>query len=406
MKIGFLVNNFPSVSETFIMNDAIELEGRGHSVKIISRNAGEKVPHSKLDKTDLVQDATYMDLPHDLHERVLRSYKPFLSLLSNPEDLAESLKFWKYGKECLSLKLLYFASATKDEEFDVMHAHFGPNGNLAATAKEAGIIDCPVITSFYGIDASKTLKNKPGYFDKAFEGSDKVLALTNNMAEDLIEAGCPREKVETIYMGIPVDEFEYKPREKKEDEPFKLLTIARFTEKKGIRYGLEAVAKLEDEYDIQYDIIGDGPLRAEIEKKIEEENLEDTVNLHGYVDYSELEDWMHKSHILLAPSVTAEDGDKEGAPMVIIEAQATGMPVISTYHSGIPEIVEEGESAFLAKERDSGDLAQKLEYIFENIENWQDIARRGREIIDEKHDIGFRTNKLQRLYGDLNHTQK
>jgi colanic acid/amylovoran biosynthesis glycosyltransferase len=403
MKIGFLVNNFPSVSETFIMNDAIELEGRDHHVKLISRNAGEKVPHSKLDKTDLVQDATYMDLPHDLRERVLHAYRPFISLLSNPEDLVESLKFWKYGKECLSLKLLYFASATKDEDFDVMHAHFGPNGNLAATAKEAGIIDCPVITSFYGIDASKTLKNKPGYFDKAFEGSDKVLALTQNMAEDLVESGCPREKVETIYMGIPVDEFEYKPREKKEDEPFKLLTIARFTEKKGIRYGLEAVSQLKDEYDIQYDIIGDGPLRAEIEQKIQEEDLDDIVNLHGYVDYSELENWMHKSHILLAPSVTAEDGDKEGAPMVIIEAQATGMPIVSTYHSGIPEIVEEGESAFLAEERNSDKLVEKLEDVLENVENWQDIGSRGRDIVEEQYNIDVRTNKLQKLYsGGLN----
>jgi colanic acid/amylovoran biosynthesis glycosyltransferase len=155
------------------------------------------------------------------------------------------------------------------------------------------------------------------------------------------------------------------------------------------------------ENDIQYTIIGDGERRELIETTIAEHGLEDIVELRGWQPQSVVADEMADAHLFILPSVTAENGDKEGTPTVLLEAQSMGLPVVSTYHAGIPEIVEDGETGLLVPERDSEALADALETLISNPERWPEMGKRGREHIERNHSIEAVTDDLLKLYRSL-----
>jgi colanic acid/amylovoran biosynthesis glycosyltransferase len=280
---------------------------------------------------------------------------------------------------------------------DVVHAHFGPNGETAQALSEAGQIDEKIVTSFYGKDASQDLDNNPDAFKRVFENGGVLTVLSKDMRKRVEKLGCNPEKIFEVPTGLEMSEYPYEERSKRAEEDYKLLTVARFTEKKGIIYGLEAVSELKEEYDITYNIIGDGERRDEIERKIEEEDIQEEVNLLGYKEHSKVKDYLYDSHILLAPSVNASDGDKEGLPVTILEAQATGMPVLSTYHAGIPEAVEDGETGILVPEKSAKDIEKGLESLFTE-GNWSEMGKKGREKIAENYSSSIMIEKLEEAY--------
>ena len=105
--------------------------------------------------------------------------------------------------------------------------------------------------------------------------------------------------------------------------------------------------------------------------------------------------------ILLVPSVTAQDGDQEGTPAVLMEALAQGIPVISTYHSGIPELVQDGISGFLVPERDTNALAEKIIYLLEHQEIWAEMGKAGRKYVEENFDTNKLNDRLIKIYQQL-----
>lgn len=155
-------------------------------------------------------------------------------------------------------------------------------------------------------------------------------------------------------MGIDTKKFLFSPRKLRFDGKIHLLTVARLVEKKGIQYSIQAVAKVVKKYpQIEYKIAGDGPLKSDMESLIDGLKVNGNVKLLGGKQQGEIIELMKDADIFLAPSVTSNDGDQEGIPVAIMEALAQGLPVISTYHSGIPELVQDGISGFLVPERDT-----------------------------------------------------
>jgi len=110
---------------------------------------------------------------------------------------------------------------------------------------------------------------------------------------------------------------------------------------------------------------------------------------------------MINSHILIQPSVTATNGDKESIPNVLIEAQATGMPVISTFHAGIPELVLDGKSGYLVKEREIDGLSEKLNILIENSGLWVEFGKTGRKLVEDEFNIHKQVAKLEKLYAEM-----
>jgi colanic acid/amylovoran biosynthesis glycosyltransferase len=295
-----------------------------------------------------------------------------------------------------------FATAAKKNGVELLHVHFGHAAvNMLALKRKLGT---PMITSFLGIDASKYLR-LPEWrkkYRRLFAEGDLFLALGPRMREALAGAGCPADKIKVHNLGIIVEEFPFRERRLEENEQVMILMGASFREKKGIPYALAAAAILKARaIAFQLVIAGDGPLRSQIEQQITTLGLWENVKLLGYVAPAAFRRLMEQAHLLILPSLTASDGDMEGTPFVLMEALAMGIPVVSTYHADIPEIVKDGVNGYLVPEKDAEALAERLIHLIEHPEAWGAMGRAGREHVMEHFNAENQFAKLLQIYAGL-----
>jgi len=347
----------------------------------------------------------YFNMPHNKVKRIL---KAIFLIIKNfheaPLKILKSLDIFRYGKTALSLKLLYVLIPFLDEgeKFDIIHCHFGLNGIIGAYLKEIGI-NGKLVTTFHGYDMSSfIINNGNDVYNKLFINGNLFLPISNYWRKKLIRLGCNEKKTIVHRMGNNLEKFKFSERRKKPGESIEVLTVGRLIEKKGHEYAIKAIAKIVRKYrNIEYIIAGDGPLRSKLEDLVSELGIESYIKFLGAVEQNEVLKLYYESHIFVLPSVTASNGDQEGIPVVLMEAQATGLPVISTYHTGIPEVVLDGKSGFLVPEKDVDALAERLEYLIEHPELWPDMGRYGRKFVEEKHDIKKLNQKLVEIYQNL-----
>ena len=171
-------------------------------------------------------------------------------------------------------------------------------------------------------------------------------------------------------------------------------------EKKGLVYGLRAVHRVLDRYPgLRVRMVGDGPLRPEIETEIEALGMGDRVDLLGLQPHAACLEELHRATVLLHPSVTAGDGDTEGgAPVALIEAMASGLPVVSSLHADIPTIVPHEKCGLLFRERDVEGLAEGLDAILGSEELRDEMGREGRAHVEANHDRRVLGGRLEGIY--------
>jgi colanic acid/amylovoran biosynthesis glycosyltransferase len=178
--------------------------------------------------------------------------------------------------------------------------------------------------------------------------------------------------------------------------------VGRLVEKKGHEFLLRALARtVSSGRDVRLRIAGDGPLREKLESLARELGVAERVRFLGAVAHDAMPGMLQQSHIFALPSVTAGNGDQEGMPVSIMEAQASGLPVLSTCHSGIPELIEDGTSGYLVAERDTAALADRMMYLVDHPELWPLMGAAGRRIVEEKYGLDAMIEKLLGLYRNL-----
>jgi len=396
MKIEFIVGGFPTLSETFILNQITGLLDFGHDVEIFAKtNPNDKKIHHDVEKYRLMERVHYTYIPHNKVKRIL---KAIFLIIKNfhkaPLKILKSLNVFKYGKEALSLRLLYLLIPFLDKNFDILYCHFGSNGIFGTYLKEIGI-NGKLVTTFHGYDMSSfIISNGDNVYKKLFLNGDLFLPISDYWKRKLIRLGCNEKKIIVHRMGINLEKFKFSERRKQSEEPIKILTIGRLVEKKGHEYAIQAIAKIIKKYkNIEYII--------KLEDLISELGIESYIKFLGSVEQNEVLKLYQQAHIFILPSITARNGDQEGIPVVLMEAQATGLPIISTYHTGIPEVVVDGKSGFLVPEKDIDALANKLEYLIEHPELWPEMGRYGRKYVEEKYDIKKLNQKLVEIYQNL-----
>ena len=308
----------------------------------------------------------------------------------------------------------YFAFNLMKDKPDLVHAHFGPSGYNFLTLKK--IFKIPLITTFYGYDLSLLPSQYSEWkikYKKLFKEGELFLVEGKHMKECLIELGCSEEKIIVQHLGIDPDKIKFVSRKLlSEDEEIRILISASFREKKGIPYAIESFGKVKQahpELNLNLTIIGDsdGSPTGEKEKKkifnmVQKYNLKDFVNMHGYQPYSVFLRELYRHHIFLHPSVHASDGDTEGGvPVSIIEASASGMPILSTTHCDIPEVVINAENGYLVPERDVGALAEKLEFLVLNSDLWENMGLSGRGHIEQEYDVEKEVRRLEEIYDEV-----
>jgi colanic acid/amylovoran biosynthesis glycosyltransferase len=400
MNIAHLVDTFPKISETFILNQIYGVIKKGGNVHVFSKNRPEVTPeHEIVDECDLLDKVTYVDGPESYFEgvQVLSTEIPYL--LAKGFGIEAVLSELRHGRSAPRHLVRTRSLYENGEDFDVLHAHFGTVANSFLFAQQH--MSAPLVVSFYGYDASRIPRSNPSVYEELFNEAAAITYLSENMRDDLVEVGCPPNKARKIPLCIDTAKFRYRERKPAPREPIRLLTVARLVEKKGIKYGIKAVAELDLDRRIRYSIAGDGKKRSELERLINEIDAGDRVDLLGWQSHEQISELMDESHLFLLPSVTARDGDKEGTPTVLLEAQAAGLPVVSTVHAGIPEIVVDGDSGILVPERNVQSLVDALDRLIREPDRWPEMGRKGRNYIQQKHSIDAVAEELLDVYQSI-----
>ena len=284
----------------------------------------------------------------------------------------------------------------------LIHAHFGTDGLLVLPLARA--LGVPLITSLRGYDVTRSdgallRSGRPIWMRYALgkkrlqRGGTLFLAVSDALRKQAIARGFPEERTVTHYNGVDLDRFQ--PGQAPA-EPGLILHVGRLVEKKGTKVLIEALTGLAD---AKLVIIGDGPLRGALERQARA--LGERVRFLGELPSDDVAQWMRRASVLAAPSVIAADGDAEGLPNVVVEAAASGLPVVSTIHSGIPEAIEDGVSGFLVPEGDVGGLAARLTELLESEPLRREMGVAARRLAERKFSRQTLTERLESIYDEV-----
>lgn len=402
MKIAFIVTLFPCLSETFILNQITGLIDRGHDVDIYAYGSeNEKQIHADISKYKLSDRIYYYK--NVMPENKLLRFKKATELAvkninKDPGALLNSLNIFRFGREAASLSIFYkIIPFLNKGHYDIIHCQFGPNGDLGVLLKLIGVTKGKVITTFHGYDIRLGLKKGGNVYQRLFEKGDLFLAISSYNYKNLMKFGLDEKKIVFHPVGIDLKKFSYKwKNESTVDEThIKVITVARLVEEKGLQYGIKAIHKVlqkRPELNLEYNIIGSGPLEGELTELIRKLNLSKVVHLRGPKDQNQVIEAIKQSHIFILPSIA------EALPVVLMEAQAVGLPVIASAVGSVDQIVSNGISGFCVPPRDPDAFADKLNFLIDHPDVWPDMGGSGRRNVEDNFDIDRLNDRLVSIY--------
>lgn len=399
MKICFLLNRFPELSQTFVLNQLVGLLELGHDVEILAGGpAPGSLRHATFERAseqlDLARRTTYSGMPDRLPARLARG----LLLLPtqsrrHSSQLAKLLDVRRFGWFAASTTTLWMAQPLleRPRRYDAIVAHFGPQGVVAVALREAGLLLGPLTTMYHGYDlgsAPRLLGS--GLYRTLFELGESHLSVSQYGLGRLHELGLPPRKGAVMHLGVSVQAPT--PRAAAAEPELRLLSIGRLVHKKGFADAITAVALARTQgVPVSYVIFGSGPLEPKLRSQIRTSGLDGIVQLAGAASETRIQEALRESDVLLAPSVTAADGDREGIPMVLMEALANELAVIATRHGGIPELIRDGETGHLVAEGDFASIAQSIRELWAKPELRERLGRAGRRRVDADFNLPVQT---------------
>jgi len=353
LKILCVVGSFPLLPETFILNQLTGLIDRGHDVRIYAAHRGQRKVHPNVTKYKLIERAYYGALPPDL------------------------------------------------ARYDIILCQFGPLGRKFAKIKKDFGLKAKVITCFRGYDISQEVQRKGRHvYDHLFKDGDLFLPVCSYFKDKLIYLGCDPKKIKVHHSAIDLNRFVF--REKRKGEGMHVVSVNRLVPKKGTFYAIQAVSSLLKEYSgLRYSVLGDGHLKSYLEHLIRKKGAQHRIKLLGWGTQDDVIELLKTADVFVLPSLTAADGNEEGIPNAIKEAMATGIPVVSTFHAGIAELVDDGKTGFLVPSGDSQSLAQRIEYLLNNPEERRKMGVLGRKRVEAEYDTDKLNDRLIEIFYEL-----
>ena len=365
--VALFVNRFLPYSQTFIYDEI-----RAHTRYAVEVFCKERLNEDRFPYERYVKPSTW------LGERVY-----------------ENVRYWPRFDRVLTRS-----------NHALLHAHFGTTAAYALPYVMRH--DLPLVITFWGNDVSKLLgsqrfnpKNWSYLASKnaIMRRADLMLCVSNELCEFVRELSGRPEAIRLYRHGI--DLTRYHPCETTNAVP-EIIMIGRFTEKKGHLYALRAFEQLLDEGRAAHlTLIGAGELQARCKRFVHDRELDAHVTFTGVLTPQEVADRLAASDIALVPSVVARNFDREGSPTVAKEASAAAVPVIGTYHAGLPEIVEDGETGFLVPERNVSALADRLITLVDDAALRRRFGRAAREKMEAEYDLFKQVRELEQHYDSI-----
>lgn len=359
LKILFCTNYFPEYIQPFIINQMIGLLKFGHDITILARSK----------------------------ENYASSFSK-----SMPTSMALNQEIKKYQL----LKRTYYLNLPHNKRtYDLILCDQGTCGEWFIKYQNENPVQGKVLTFFRGKDITARVHEDAHRYHELFNKGVLFLPVCDYFKKLLIDIGCDPSKIVVLHAAIDCNKFKFKERTIDKNGVVRLVTAGRLVEKKGTHYAIQAVSELiKKNRNVELIIIGGGPEEKALKKLTKDLNVEKKVRFVGWKSQEDIIKILDNAHIFVFPAITAQDKDQEGIPNVVKEAMAMGLPVISTYHSGIPELVQDGVSGFLVPEKDVAGMVRRIEYLIEHAELTPQLGRAGRKRIEDDFNNEKENRKL------------
>jgi glycosyltransferase involved in cell wall biosynthesis len=308
----------------------------------------------------------------------------------------------------LLFQLLSLMKIIKRENIDIIHSHWIiPQGFVAALYKRIFNKNIKILATSHGADIF-TFDNIIGNFIKKFtlQNIDMVTAVSNTIKDKVMETGYD-EDIRVYPMGVDKELFNPGKKDMSIRENLNirgdfLLFVGRLSEKKGLKYLLEAMPDVIKEFPlISLIVIGDGPLKNDFIYLAKKLDIIDNVTFLGPLAHEKLPSFFATADIFIGPSITAKSGDSEGFGLVLAEAMSCGTLLLTTDLPVIKEIVKDNETGFIVKQKNSKELSEKILYLLKNKDKLDEIKSRAREHVIENFDWKIVGKKYIRLLKSL-----
>jgi len=402
MRIAAIVGPFPKLSKTYIINEITGLIDRGHDVTIVSNTDPEEPRiHDSVTEYSL-REKTFYYQDHAPGNIALKAVKAVPTLFeyfhTDREFTMNLLRQIPREGPIETGRLTYWSRPFLDQDFDIIHCHFGPNGVIGAKLKRMDVSG-KLVTKFHGYGVDTIDDSSSDIYTELFQTADHLLGNSLYTCDRMVQFGADESKVSLHPVGININRFRCQPPSPDPtDETVTILTVARLSEEKGFKYIILAFKRLLDrspEYSIEYRIVGHGPAESELKRQVERAGIEDVVTFCGSMTRDGVAEELVRADLFVLPSLN------EGFGVVLLEAQSSCLPVIASSVGGIPEAVDPGESATLVPPGDSEALTDALESLLEHPERWEEMGRHGRQYVEQNYHIDRLNNDLVDLYRSL-----
>lgn len=382
MKIIHYCGTFSKLSETFIYDVIVELENSGIDNKVVANRTMIQTerPFSKVIKLEV-----------STLNRVISFIKKCLNWFKVSKYIAV--------EELLNCRRDALSKVLISEKPDLIHAHFGAQGvAILPVAKRLGI---PLIVSFHGYDAFR-LPNEQGWKGKLsalFAEAGMVTVVSEMMYKQLISLGCPAAKLRLIHVGKRLSDYPFNPKNSPRIQKF--ISVGRLQDKKGFRDCIQAFQLLSQKYPgLSLKIIGTGSQEQELRRLLPDGDQQ--ISFLGALSHEDTKKHIAASDAFILCSKTGADGDKEGIPVVLMEAMAMGLPCVSTKHSGIPEVIPDECQWLLAEEGNAADIAVKIEQLINSpASELAKLIELGRKKIEREFNLETEVAKLKAIYSSI-----
>ena len=397
MKVAVILGGFPKLSETFILRHITGLLDLGHDVDIYARrNPREALVQPDVDRYRLRERTHYFEVPEGRAARACRAAATFLRHLPrHPLAMLRAARGRPGQSLYQRLNNVMFVAPFLGRRYDAIMCYWGGNGIDFIVLKDV-FPDTRFVTRFGGDDYAIGDEQGPEALDGLRTRGDAFIVQTDYYGRATLRRyGFEDERIVTYPHVIGVGSIPFRERVSVGD-PLRLVTVARLVEKKGLDVGIRAVdafRRANPGRRIDYRIIGDGPLADELGVLIKSLGAETSIHLMGAMATPDVLRCLAESDIFLLPSLMEQAG------YVLLEAQATGIPILATKVGGVPEMVREGRSAVLVPAGDATAITAGLQELVDHPERWPAMGREGREHVESRHDLDRLKPRLAEILG-------